>query len=180
MLTALVTFLWALIGSRPKVKSAPGRKSIAYSGFVIPSTGVLWVNKPGWFTYETVIESIRGFLKANPIDGDRKYYMVMDNAPWHRKAKRLIIENAGGIYQDIVDKVVFVYLPPRSPDLNPIEQVWRVVRREVTHNRYFETIDVMTSKLDNYFSSYSKPNDKFSTLCSFKHRSTMPQSDAAA
>ena len=105
LLTALVTFLWALIGSRPKVKSAPGRKSIAYSGFVIPSTGVLWVNKPGWFTYETVIESIRGFLKANPIDGDRKYYMVMDNAPWHRKAKRLIIENAGGIYQDIVDKV---------------------------------------------------------------------------
>ena len=122
-LTALVTWIWALIGSRPKVKSAPGRKSVAYSGFVIPSTGKLWVNKPGWFTYETVIASIRDFLANNPLEEGGKYYMVMDNAPWHRKAKRLIKENLNGIYQDIVDKVVFVYLPPYSPDLNPIEQV---------------------------------------------------------
>ena len=98
-----------------------------------------------------------------------KYYMVMDNAPWHRKAKRLIKENAGGIYQDIVDKVVFVYLPPYSPDLNPIEQVWRVVRREVTHNRYFATIESMIEKLDEYFSKYTKPNEKFASLCSFNY-----------
>ena len=151
MLTALVTFLWALIGSRPKVKSAPGRKSIAYSGFVIPSTGVLWVNKPGWFTYETVIESIRGFLKANPIDGDRKYYMVMDNAPWHRKAKRLIIENAGGIYQDIVDKVVFVYLPPRSPDLNPIEQVLSFRKNQISRNgNYSKKLQVKLCKSTDF------------------------------
>ena len=101
--------------------------------------------------------------------------MVMDNAPWHKKAKRLIKENAGGIYQDIVDNVVFVYLPPYSPDLNPIEQVWRIVRKEVTHNRYFATIESMTAKLDGYFAQYSKPNGKFESLCSFKYRSSAPQ-----
>ena len=106
--------------------------------------------------------------------------MVMDNAPWHRKAKRLIKENAGGIYQDIVDKVVFVYLPPYSPDLNPIEQVWRVVRREVTHNRYFATLEAMTEKLDEYFARYSHPNDKFRSLCSFKFKNTEDQMDNAA
>ena len=180
MLTSLITFIWALIGSRPKVKSAPGRKSIAYSGFVIPSTGTLWVNTPGWFTYKTVIESIRGFLKNNPLEDGKKYYIVMDNAPWHRKAKRLIKENAGGIYQDIVDKVVFVYLPPYSPDLNPIEQVWRIVRKEVTHNRYFATIEAMTEKLDEYFSKYSKPNDKFASLCSFKYKAVASQNAKAA
>ena len=62
------------------MKSAPGRKSVAYSGFVIPSTGKLWVNKPGWFTYETVIASIRDFLANNPLEDGVKYYMVMDNA----------------------------------------------------------------------------------------------------
>jgi hypothetical protein len=29
--------------------SKPGNDSIAYSGFVIPETGELIVNKPGWF-----------------------------------------------------------------------------------------------------------------------------------
>jgi len=180
LLTALVGYVWALIGSRPKVKSAPGRKSIAYSGFVIPSTGAIWVNKPGWFTYESVIESIRDFLKNNPLAEGMKYYMVMDNAPWHRKAKRLIKENAGGIYQDIVDKVVFVYLPPYSPDLNPIEQVWRVVRREVTHNRYFATLESLIEKLDEYFSKYTKPNEKFASLCSFNYKITSVQCDDVA
>lgn len=180
LLTALVTFIWALIGSRPKVKSAPGRKSIAYSGFVIPSTGVLWVNKPSLFNYQTVIESIRDFLEHNPLAEGMKYYMVMDNAPWHKKAKRLIKENAGGMYQDIVDKVVFVYMPPYSPDLNPIEQVWRIVRREVTHNRYFATIENMTSKLDAYFAQYMKPNKKFASLCSFNYKNSNPQIAEAA
>ena len=179
-MTAFVTFIWALIGSRPKVKSAPGRKSVAYSGFVIPSTGALWVHKPGWFTYKTVIESIRDFLKNNPLENGKKYSMVMDNAPWHRKAKRLIKENAGGIYQDILDKVVFVYLPPYSPDLNPIEQVWRIVRREVTHNRYFATIESMTAKLDEYFAQYTKPNSKFESLCSFQYRSSALQTGKIA
>ena len=180
MLATLVTWIWALIGSRPKVKSAPGRQSVAYSGFVIPSAGKLWVNKPGWFTYETVIASIRDFLANNPLPDGVKYYMVMDNAPWHRKAKRLIKENLNGIYQDIVDKVAFVYLPPYSPDLNPIEQVWRIVRREVTHNRYFPTLEDLTKRLEDYFALYAKPNRKFSSLCSFNFHKRKSQTDSAA
>lgn len=169
-----------MIGSRPKVKSAPGKQSVAYSGFVVPSSGKLWVNKPGWFTYETVIASIRDFLANNPLEEGMKYYMVMDNAPWHRKAKRLIKENLNGAYQDIVDKVVFVYLPPYSPDLNPIEQVWRIVRREVTHNRYFATLEDLTKRLDGYFAAYAKPNQKFRSLCTFKVKKSASRTDSAA
>ncbi len=37
---------WAPKGSRPKVMSKPGKNKIAYSGFVIPSTGELYVTNP--------------------------------------------------------------------------------------------------------------------------------------
>jgi hypothetical protein len=37
------------------VKSAPARKNVAYSGYVIPKTGELIMTKPEWFNYETVI-----------------------------------------------------------------------------------------------------------------------------
>ena len=85
-----ITSRWAEKGSKPKVMSKPGKESIAYSGYLIPETGELIVTKPGWFNYETVIESFRSFLTAEPAEDGKMYCMVLDNAPWHKKAIRLI------------------------------------------------------------------------------------------
>ena len=61
-----------------------------------------------------------------------------------KKAVRLVQAEALPEYRDIRDKMSFIFLPPYSPDLNPIEhdlnpieQVWGITRREVTHNTYF-------------------------------------------
>ena len=133
-----ISAIWAEKGSTPKIKSKPGKDKVSYSGFVIPSTGELFTDKPDMFTFETTISSIRSFLSAYPLNDGEKYYLVMDNAPWHKKAKRLIKENANGDYSDICNQVVFVYLPPYSPDLNPIEQVWRITRRDAKNNKESE------------------------------------------
>lgn len=171
-----ITRMWAPVGSEPKVKSLPGRDKISYSGFVIPSTGQLCVNKPSWFNFETVIKSIRSFLNICPPPSGKKYYLVMDNAPWHKKAKRLIKENADNEYSDINDKVVFVYLPPYSPDLNPIEQVWRKTRREVTHNRFFANAKQLEEEIDQYYEPLSSPNTELQSLCSFSFMNEEPAS----
>ena len=163
-----ITSRWAEKGSKPKVMSKPGKESIAYSGYLIPETGELIVTKPGWFNYETVIESFRGFLSAVPAEDGKMYCMVLDNAPWHKKAIRLIWEEELPKYQDIRDKMTYISMPPYSPDLNPIEQVWRITRREMTHNRYFQSRIALEEKLDAYYSKYRKPNAKLASLCSFK------------
>ena len=136
--TTSVTRKWVVKGSKPKVKSAPGRKSVAYSGYILPYTGELIVSKPTWFNYETVIESFRYLLETYSLEHGNRIYLILDNAPWHKKAVRLVQTDALPEYQDIRDKMTMIFLPPYSPDLNPIEQVWRVTRREVTHNVYFE------------------------------------------
>lgn len=92
-------------------------------------------------------------------------YLVMDNAPWHKKAKRLIETESE--YGDIRSSVTILSLPPYSPDLNPIEQVWRVTRREKTHNRYWPDLGTLTDVLDNWFNYFCMPNEKLSSLCSF-------------
>ena len=163
-----VTTKWALKGSKPKVMSKPGKQSVAYSGYLIPDTGELIVNKPGWFNYETVIQSFRDFIAAVPSKNDGKYCMVLDNAPWHKKAIRLIWTEELPEYQDIREKMTYLNLPPYSPDLNPIEQVWRITRREMTHNRYYPSIESLETALDEYYSIFRKPNAKLSALCSFK------------
>ena len=162
---ATVTRQWFPKGSRPKVKSYPGRSSVAYSGFLSPAKGTLFVTKPDWFNYETTIKSIREFLFACNIDENRRIVLVLDNAPWHKKAARMIAENDE--YSDIRDKVSILFLPPYSPDLNPIEQVWRITRKEKTHNRFWSCIKVLETTLDAWFDLFSKPNDKFVALCNF-------------
>ena len=119
-----------------------------------------------------------------------KYYLIMDNAPWHKKVKRLIKENSNQEYSDIADKVVFVYLPlyspdlnpieqvwrltrrdathKYSPDLNPIEQVWRLTRRDATHNIFFRDVHELEQAVDEYYSLFNAPNTWLKSLCSFK------------
>ncbi len=165
--TTSVTRKWVPKGSKPQVKSAPGRKSVAYSGYVVPKTGELLVTKPSRFNYETVIQSFRDFIQSYPTQ--KRIYLVLDNAPWHKKAVRLVQSEALEEYKDIRDKLSLIFLPPYSPDLNPIEQCWRITRREKTHNAYYPDEFVLENSLDRYFARFREPNSKFASLCSFKH-----------
>lgn len=163
-----ITAGWFKKGSAPKVKSYPERFKAAYSGFVIPEKGDLFVCKPTRFNYETTIASIREFLAAHPVPTGKKYVLIMDNAPWHQKAKRLIQTEKSPQYADIFKAVTIVSLPPYSPDLNPIEQVWRLARRENTHNVFFANLDMLIDTMDRAFAAWAKPNAQLASLCSFK------------
>ena len=129
--------MWAQKGSCPKVKSVPGKESVAYSGFMRPDTGELFVDKPSRFNYDSLISTVSNFLNLCGVSESHKIYIILDNAPWHKKAKRLIYDEKLEEYQHIRKRAEFIFLPPYSPDLNPIEQCWRKARREVTHNEYF-------------------------------------------
>ena len=50
--------------------------------------------------------------------------------------------------------MTLAFLPPYSPDLNPTEQVWRITRREVTHNTSFANAQILEDTLDPYFAIY--------------------------
>lgn len=162
-----MTSAWYKKGSAPTVKSFPGRFKTSYSGFIIPETGELFVARPEKFNYETTISSIRSFLEAHPAPEGKKYAIVMDNAPWHKKAMRLIGEEHATEYSDISASVSFVKLPPYSPDLNPIEQVWRITRKENTHNVFFSTLAKLKDAIDSAFHAWAVPNAQLRSLCNF-------------
>jgi transposase len=71
---------------------------------------------------------------------DREIRIVMDQAGWH-KAKDLMYSN----------NIAPVYLPSYSPELNPIERLWQWLRKEVTHNELFETLEDMMDALEQEF-----------------------------
>lgn len=150
--------MWAKCGWQPQVESAPTQEKIAFSGFVNPKTGELFVNECEKFNYETIIESVKEFSEYHQTN--KKLLIILDNAPWHKKAVRLIHEN------DVPKEIEFLFLPPYSPEFNPIERVWRITRRERTHNHFFEKLQDLKTILFDYFNKFKTPNLKLRTLCS--------------
>ena len=167
MLGTLVSRSWYPVGSIPIVGSAPGRSGVPLSGFVSIKTGETFICTTERFTWESTIAAIRSFLKSFTCKRGHKIFMILDNASWHVKAKRLIRDENNEEYADIRAKVTFLDIPPYSPDLNPIEQLWRKARREITHNRFFKNLGDLKAALANFFGKFVGPNEEITSLCHF-------------
>lgn len=75
------------------------------------------------------VEFMKCVRKEN---GDKKIVMIVDNAKTH-KAK-LTLEEAEELNIDLV------YLPPYSPDLNPIEFEWKDMKKELAKFLSFDEV----------------------------------------
>ncbi|MHA1413045.1 MAG: IS630 family transposase [Promethearchaeota archaeon] len=72
---------------------------------------------------------LEGLLARYP--GSRKLIVVLDNAKIHHSK----VLNA--FLEANKDRIELMFLPPYSPDLNPMEWFWRFLRKQVTHNTFF-------------------------------------------
>jgi transposase len=61
--------------------------------------------------------------------------LVMDGAGWHGSKELQIPEN-----------VSILLLPPYSPELNPVELIWRQLRQRKLSNRLYPTIDHLEAR----------------------------------
>ena len=57
------------------------------------------------------------------------------------------------------------FLPSYSPDLNPIECVWKRTRRNGLHNAYFPRLALVAESVEKQFARWSEPNPELTHLC---------------
>jgi transposase len=147
--------MWAPKGQQPRVLSASTRQKVGFFGALDLKTGCLLTKEASTFNTETFGDFLHYLLQHT----QGKLYLILDNASWHkaRDLRDFFIENQG--------RLVHVFLPPYSPELNPIERVWRITRRQVTHNRYFESIEELEMALTSHFAKWRQPNSALRVLC---------------
>jgi len=82
---------------------------------------------------EAFAAHLRHVGRVYPAGTYRRVVILIDNAPWHggQPVDAAMAENP---------HLEFKRLPPYSPQLNPVERFWRVLRRRATHNRLFDTL----------------------------------------
>ncbi|KAA6326347.1 hypothetical protein EZS27_024542, partial [termite gut metagenome] len=47
-------------------------------------------------------------------------------------------------------RIELLFLPPYSPDLNPIERVWWLMRKQITHNRWLKTMEQRVEEFEKW------------------------------
>lgn len=84
--------------------------------------------------------------------------MAMDKAGWHRSHDLKIPEN-----------ITFLFLPPYSPELNPVENIWDYIREQKGFNNHtFNSLDEVTDNLEKALYELYDEKDTVRSICLFK------------
>ena len=121
--------VWAPAGKRPLICVQPRYEWSYLHGFVHPQSGrTFWFLTPGiniaWF--EAVL---REFALDVGAGNDKEIVLVLDQAGWHKSDK-----------VQVPPGITLVFLPPRSPELQPAERLWPLSNEAICNQR-FETIE---------------------------------------
>lgn len=95
--------------------------------------------------YETINgESIIDFMtKLRGQYGSKTVHLILDRSGYHRSI--LVAEKA------IELNIKLHFLPPYSPNLNPIERLWKVMNEKVRNNRFFKSSKDFKEAINRFF-----------------------------
>ena len=84
---------------------------------------------------------------------DDEILLVCDGASWHR-SKAL----------EVPSNITLLNIPPYTPEMNPIEQIWRELRTQGFRNEVFQTLEKVVDRLGETINNLSKETVQSITL----------------
>jgi len=125
-----ITDVWAKRGSRPRAVRQTRYEWCYLYAAVEPATGA----SAALVAPNVDTGTMNAFLRI--LDAERKagehFVLVMDRAGWH-KSRGL----------KLPDGITVLLLPPYSPELNPVENLWHYLRSHYLSNRRYDDYDAL-------------------------------------
>lgn len=143
-------YCWCFPGLRPHVPCHHIREYRYAYGAVEPLTGESFFLILPYCNTICMNVFLKELSNTYPMD---RIILVCDGASWH-KAKGL----------EIPPNIRLVFLPPATPEMNPIEQVWKEIRKCGFKNEIFLTLEKVVNRLCFTIVSLSKETIKSITL----------------
>jgi transposase len=120
--------VWARRGTRPRLPADQRYESAYLFGAICPARGVgAALAMPFADT-----EAMQCHLKeiARTVAERAHAVLLLDRAGWHTTPALVVPNN-----------ITLIFLPSRSPELNPVETIWQYLRGNWLSNRVFDTYD---------------------------------------
>jgi DDE superfamily endonuclease len=121
----------------PVLRHHPARKSVGYFGAVRLRDGkFLFARELNRFDAMSTWNFLR-LLQRRSLKSRRRVIVITDNAKYHHAKLH------SAWRQEHQPQFRLDYLPLYSPDLNPIERVWKLTRKLCIHDEYFPSIEAV-------------------------------------
>ena len=134
---------WFYKGEKVAVKSSSGRRRINIHGAINLENFDVQFVESRTVDAKSTIALLKKIEAANP--DKKKIHVFFDNARYHhaKLVKEWVLT--------INSRIKLVFLPPYSPHLNPIERLWGVIHKYVTHNKFYETSNEFAEAILDFF-----------------------------
>ena len=141
---------WVHPKAAPKVFSQFIRESLYVFNTLSPQTGDCYsMISPVCNTHAMNI-----FLShVSEQYSDYNIIMIMDKAGWHCSHELIVPEN-----------IHIEHLPPYSPELNPVELLWREIRRNHFNNELYENMDSVELMLNKVLKKLHTESEQIKRL----------------
>lgn len=126
-------YCWCEKGIRPTVPCHHIREYRYAYGAVEPKTGESFFLIMPYCNTDHMNVFLENLSKAYPKD---KIMLVCDGASWHA-SKALVIP----------DNIELLHIPPYTPEMNPIEQIWEELREKGFRNEVFPSLSKVVDRL---------------------------------
>jgi putative transposase len=144
-------YCWCRKGSRPTVPCHHIREYRYVYGAAEPQTGQSFFLILPYCDTDCMNVFLQELSKEYPHD---YILLVMDGAAWHR---------ANGLF--LPENIELFFLPPATPEMNPIEQIWAWLRLHGFRNEIFPSLDKVVERLCDTICALSSD-----TVKSISHR----------
>lgn len=138
-------FGWIRTGVRKEIPANTGRERINLSGMIDVIQNNIIIQEDKTLNAETTIQFFRKIEEAYPTK--KRIHVFCDNASYYRnKAVKRYLETS---------RVKLHFLPPYSPNLNPIERLWKWMKERVIYNTYYEYFEEFRAAVLGFFALLS-------------------------
>ena len=134
-------YCWCFPGLRPSVPCHHIREYRYAYGAVEPLTGESFFLVMPRCDTDCMNVFLQKLSEAYPND---YILLACDSAAWH-KTKRLVVPS----------NIELIFIPPYTPEMNPIEQIWKELRTRGFKNEIFQTLEKVVDRLCEVICSLS-------------------------
>lgn len=151
-----LTRVWARRGSRPRAPKQTQYESLYLTGAVCPATGgAAAILTP---TLNAGILNIFFEELATQIPDGVHAILILDQAGYHVSHELLVPKN-----------VTLLHLPPYSPELNPMENLWHFLRSHYWSNRIYENYAALLDAATAAWREVCRTPARISSICNFPY-----------
>jgi transposase len=150
-----LNYTWARKGHQPQVRTSGRRKSYKVLGLIDYFSGRFFYSATSQRLTSDVYQQ---FLLKVLDQTTQPIVLIQDGAPYHTQAKMK------QFFAKHAQRLTVFQLPTYSPDLNPIEKLWKKIKQQDTHMIYFPTFEALTTRVDEALLKFANASQEILAL----------------